>query len=442
MNPKIQESAKDLLERLQRFQKSFKAKVLDNPKFKWYQRGVWAVTLSYAAYLAIQSIPYYTAIGEGESLYKAGQYPEAERKFKAALLEAEKFSPTDLRKAKVMNNLAELYRQEARYPEGLHMYEGSLEIARKLPKTRPELALSLHNLATLYRDMGRYADAEKTYAEALSVWDREIKKDDLNRAALLNGIGKLKRDEGRYPEAEKYYKQALAIKQKLLGGSDVELAAVLDNLGGVYRDEGRFKESEAMYNKALLIDRTVLGKDHPYVGTDLNNLAGLYRDEKRYKEARPLYEQGLAIRKQALGDKHALVAKSYSGLAELESAQGNYKQALKLLQQAHDIQNRSYFNNPHPDTATTLDLLGNAYLNLGDIKSAKIALDQCVSMRQKVLAANHPDLGVALIDRARCEHDMNDEVNAEKDFAQGKEILIQALGTDHPLTRRMLAYKV
>jgi tetratricopeptide (TPR) repeat protein len=258
----------------------------------------------------------------------------------------------------------------------------------------------------------------------------------------LNGIGKLRRDEGRYPEAEKYYKQALAIKEKLLGGNDVELAAVLDNLGGVYRDEGRFEESEAAYNKALLIDQTALGKDHPYVGTDLNNLAGLYRDEKRYKEARPLYEQGLAIRKQALGDKHALVAKSYSGLAELESAQGDYKQALKLLNQARDIQNRCYLGNPHPDTATTLDLLGNAYFNLGDLKSSKIALDQCVAMRQNVLDGNHPDLGVALIDRARCEHALNNEADAEKDFAQGKKILTETLGSEHPLTRRMVAYKV
>jgi hypothetical protein len=104
MNPKIQESAKLLLERLQRFQKKFKTKVLDDPRFKWYQRGVLAISLSYAVYLAIQSVPYYTAIGAGENFYKAGQYASAEKQFNAALLESEKFSPTDLRRAKVMNN--------------------------------------------------------------------------------------------------------------------------------------------------------------------------------------------------------------------------------------------------------------------------------------------------------------------------------------------------
>jgi hypothetical protein len=102
---------------LKSFQEFFREHVLLSPKFKWYRRIIWTVSIVWACFLLVQSIPYYNAIGKGESAYKTGDYIEAEKQFKIALSESEHFSNIDLRRAKALNNLAELYRTEARYKE-------------------------------------------------------------------------------------------------------------------------------------------------------------------------------------------------------------------------------------------------------------------------------------------------------------------------------------
>ncbi len=74
--------------------KNLIAAFVANPKFKWYQRAVWAISLSWALYLGIESIPYYTQIGAGKHAFESAHYAEAEARFKAALVETRSFSPT------------------------------------------------------------------------------------------------------------------------------------------------------------------------------------------------------------------------------------------------------------------------------------------------------------------------------------------------------------
>ena len=53
----------------------------------------------------------------GVKAYRQGNYPEAKKRFTAAVKEAEQFGPKDPRLATTLNNLAELYRAQGRYTE-------------------------------------------------------------------------------------------------------------------------------------------------------------------------------------------------------------------------------------------------------------------------------------------------------------------------------------
>ncbi|MBI2811632.1 MAG: tetratricopeptide repeat protein [Candidatus Melainabacteria bacterium] len=424
--------------RLKDWQKSFQAKVLNNPNFKWYQRGVWLLSLSWAAVLTVQSVPFYSAIGIGESAYKRGDYATAEIKFKEALKESEQYAPTDLRRAKIYNNLAELYRTTYKFDLAEPFYDKSVAIARKLGNNHPELPMSLNNLATLYRDQGLYSKSESTFREALSIWDMRIKRDDLNRAAILNGTGKILRDEGKYSEAEKYYKQALSIKEKTLGANDADNSVVLNNLGGVYRDQGKYSESEEYYLRALTIDRAAHGDNHPYTATDLNNLAGLYRDQNRLDESDALYKQALEIRAAVLGSNHPVTAKTMLGMAELASKRGDFDAAQRLLERAVAIQSKT-LGPDHPEIATTYNLMGNLFLSQHKAVAACKMQNMCIAIREKKLSPTHPDMGIALIDRGRAEELNADPKESNRDLDRGKQILTNALGVDHPVTKRTLA---
>ena len=69
--------------------------------------------------------------------------------------------------ASALNNLASLYKEEARYADAEPLYKRALAIREKaLGPDHPDVAQSLNNLADLYSAQGRHADAEPLYKRA------------------------------------------------------------------------------------------------------------------------------------------------------------------------------------------------------------------------------------------------------------------------------------
>ena len=102
----------------------------------------------------------------GEAAYQRGDYEEAVRQSKAALKEAEDFGEQDPRFATTLNNLAGLYRAQARYAEAEPLYKRALAIREKaLGPAHPDVATSLNNLALFYREQGRNQDVERLLRE-------------------------------------------------------------------------------------------------------------------------------------------------------------------------------------------------------------------------------------------------------------------------------------
>src|SRR5207247_9475089 len=78
-------------------------------------------------------------------------------------------APHDPTLTSALNNLAELYKEEARYADTEPLYKRALAIREKaLGPDHPDVAQSLNNLADLYSAQGRYADAEPLYKRALA----------------------------------------------------------------------------------------------------------------------------------------------------------------------------------------------------------------------------------------------------------------------------------
>jgi tetratricopeptide (TPR) repeat protein len=99
-----------------------------------------------------------------------GNYAAAENACFAAVNEAEKFGPDDLRLATSLNNLALLYKIQAKYAEAEPIYQRALGIVEKaLGPGHPSLASILNNIADLDRSLGKYAEAEALYQRALVI---------------------------------------------------------------------------------------------------------------------------------------------------------------------------------------------------------------------------------------------------------------------------------
>ncbi|MBS1998723.1 MAG: tetratricopeptide repeat protein, partial [Cyanobacteria bacterium SZAS LIN-2] len=167
--------------KLQAYQKLFKEKIFDDKRFQWTSRGLYALTLVWACFLFLQSMPYYQAIGLGDAAYKHGDYQAARLYFEKALNECKHFSTVagtndadawqnDQRAIRAMNNLAEDLRVLGLYALAEPYYKKTVALARKkFAATRPEVAIALNNLGMLQREEGHYAESEKSYQEALEL---------------------------------------------------------------------------------------------------------------------------------------------------------------------------------------------------------------------------------------------------------------------------------
>ncbi len=129
-------------EKLKKAQAVFKA-ITESKKYKWYQRGVIAVSTVVAGYYIFDSVPYYNAIGEGKKAFESADYPQAEKAFQQANADSEKYGTADTRYLSAINNMAELKRVTADYKKSEDYYRFLVRTAEtQLKPNRKEIPLS------------------------------------------------------------------------------------------------------------------------------------------------------------------------------------------------------------------------------------------------------------------------------------------------------------
>ena len=107
--------------------------------------------------------------------YQRGQYGEAEKQARAAVQEAEKFGPQDLRLAASLHFQAVVKRVRGDYVEAEPLYQRALVIREKsLGPEHPHVAVSLNHLALLYSAQGKYAEADPLYRRALAIREKAL----------------------------------------------------------------------------------------------------------------------------------------------------------------------------------------------------------------------------------------------------------------------------
>src|SRR6266576_2549936 len=105
------------------------------------------VLLASASWAQISPFPsndWYSLNDSGDKAYGRRQYVASENFLQAALRQAEKFGPDDLRVATTLNDLGLLYRAESKFKQAESLYRRSLAIReKKLGSSDAAVATSL-----------------------------------------------------------------------------------------------------------------------------------------------------------------------------------------------------------------------------------------------------------------------------------------------------------
>ena len=146
--------------------------------------------------------------------------------------------------------------------------------------------------------------------------------------------------DGRSEDALREMRVALALKQKELGDGHLEVAITVMNVGLALHELGRDTEAEALLSKAVAMSRTLEGEDSARLALGLANLAEVLTVLGRYPEAHVAIERSLSIWRGA--DAGAFyVGYGLFRLGDLQLAEGDprtarvsLEQSLSLLQKA------------------------------------------------------------------------------------------------------------
>jgi tetratricopeptide (TPR) repeat protein len=99
----------------------------------------------------------------------------------------------------------------------------------------------------------------------------------------------------------------------------------------------------------------------------------------------------LAINERHYGPDHPEVATTLVNLGNAYESLGDSQKSRELLERALIIKERHY-GPDHPEVATTLANLGNAYESLGDSQKSRELLERALTIDERHYGPDHPEV--------------------------------------------------
>ncbi|HEY0737466.1 MAG TPA: tetratricopeptide repeat protein [Herpetosiphonaceae bacterium] len=152
-----------------------------------------------------------------------------------------------------------------------------------------------------------------------------------------------------------------------------------------------------------------------------------------YVEAERYHAQALSIRRRVLGAEHPDTALSLNNMGNVLWKQGQYDRAERYHAQALSIRRR-VLGAEHPDTAKSLANLGVILEAQGQYVAAERALEQALAIWQRLLGNDHPITALSLINLGGVIEAQGQYAEAQHTYEQALAIQERVLGNDHPDT--------
>ena len=308
---------------------------------------------------------------------------------------------SELRRAKILHNLARFDGEQTRYELAEERYTEVVAIREKgLGVADPDTLKSMSDLGEVLFREGKYVKAEAILTRVILETERlfgPLSEETLYNTGLL---AEVIQGVGRFEDAEKLYRKALEGEGETLG--DVRALRIADNLGAVLRDEKKFEESEMWIRKSLLGRERLLGVTHLDTLRSVNHLALLLSMMGRLEEAESAARRAIAGSESEMGRDHHLTLMSVHTFGKILRLQGKYEAAAEYCHRALD----GFIKVLGPENRGTLRCIQSlAFIEecQGRFAEAEALLKQVVDGNRKALGDGHQHTLDSIRDLERVE---------------------------------------
>jgi CHAT domain-containing protein len=243
----------------------------------------------------------------------------------------------------------------------------ALDVVERLHPNGQRLASTLNNLAIVLVSRGDLAAAEAIYQRALAV-TQVANPGGVSAVRAMFNLASLELRRGNFEAAERWALQGIPILEGTGNPGDMPGHAY-DLLGSIAHGRGDYASAEDWFKRSEAAMRTAGSMTS--LSSPLKNLGEISLRKGDLQAARFYILSALAIRRETEPNGGS-EATSWYQLGDLDLRSGRPREALLVLREADHIQARSM-----PDSleyASTLNAIGRARLQLGDVAAAREAL--------------------------------------------------------------------
>jgi len=311
-------------------------------------------------------------------LSEVGDYEESRNLCERALTirEAE-LGPRHRGVAEVLTQLAAAVFEFNEFERGRRVMERAVSIIEEADPS--ERAIAITNSGWMNRELGDYDRARALEEEALELKQADEEVDSESLGVTLYGLGVVSMDLGDLPAAVAYLERSIDRFASAGTAAEIRLAQSLLGMARALTISGWPDQAEPMIQRAMKIQERRLPPLHPQRALTLMAIAEMTRQTGDLEGSEAAYGAALAIFEE--NPNRAALALCLRGLAETLLALGKTAAALGEIGKAIDIQ-REALPDPHPELATTYELLHRTLFSLGETGAAGDALGRAQAIRK------------------------------------------------------------
>lgn len=322
-----------------------------------------------------------------------GKYAKADTLYRQALSVCEKTPAAENTKVEVLRSLVGNYMRKGDVDEANKLSESAGNILAKNAKPQTSqftgLSKTVSALADIYVTKAKYNEAEKLYARALTISQKNPNQDELEQCKIKFNLAMSYRLQNKFKEAEQLYKQILPIYEQLAGAKSSEFAGTMNALADTLWVQDRYSEATALYEQALSIFEKLYKSEHPVLAAAREALAEKYSLEGNYKQAEALYLDMMSVYEQTPGFDVIELCKVRIKLASTYQSQKRFNDSDRLYEQVLT----SYKQIVGPESkevATILNALADNYWLQAKYEEAEVLYRQALAIFEKALGLEHP----------------------------------------------------
>ena len=252
------------------------------------------------------------------------------------------------------------------------------------------LATIYDNLGVVMRKASKYEQALDYFTKAQNIIDiNHIKNPELT-SDIYNDMGVIYINLDIFDKALANYQKAREIRESVENPDLEQIAYSYHNIGTVYQRQKKYADAITWHKKALEIRQEIYPDNEPIIAASLTMIGNDYTQAAKndssyhFNDAFEYFAKGLEIRKLTLGETHPDTAWSYQSIGLWHFYQGEYEEAIENYLKCLSIR-KTILQPSHAYTAEISYLLGEAYLKINQIHSAK----EHLLLAEKIQASLH-----------------------------------------------------